>query len=146
MTRLREGEPPFADDELLYRRLRAEWIDAEGNLLGEVGGPYQPVELPALSVDRQRFAATPAISLSRATLGEVAIAAVSVADVPEEFRYNDKVYEAVVAYDPTPTNDAHAEIRVRLQGATEPSKPKSPAFKSLIRDRIAARMRVVYRR
>lgn len=133
-----EADEPFADEERLFRRLRADWVE---------DGRVQPdaIELPKTSTDRELFASDPRATLERGTRFETGVAAIRFGDVPDEFRYEASpvVYECVVVHCPEGGNAAHSEIRIRPVGEVEPRKPNSAAFKARIRDELASRMRVV---
>lgn len=129
----------------MYRWVKAPWIDSAGKVIN-IPGPSQAVDLPCCSVDRSVFTDA-AGALARGGSEAVAVAALAVRDVPAEFRFHrsEDVYESVVFYCPTDTNNAHTEIRTRKVGGSDWAKPSSAGFKSLIRDEIAAQLRIVYR-
>lgn len=136
-----QGEPTFADDEELYRRLRWDWLDGIDAVNSEA------VDLQGTSVDRSMYAATPADCVPRCSGEEIAIGAIKFADVPPRFIVpKATAYESVVVYLPEEKNDAHSEIRFHKEGDREPSKPQSKPLKSKIRNEVAARIRVVHRR
>jgi hypothetical protein len=138
-----QGEPAFAADEQLYRRLRDDWIDVNGLVTGDA------IDLQATSVDRGRFVADPVQCLTDAKAHFVAVGAVAFRDIPDQFDAPPaQPYESVVVYDPDPRidNDPHSEIRFHRPGAAKASRPVGEAMKSEIRDRLVERLRVVYRR
>lgn len=144
------GTPPFADDELLYRRLRSDWLDADGTVRIAGVGPQFAVDLPRCSVDRSLLAGGIEGVLSRAKPIETAVAVIAVRDVPAHFVLpaSDTAYAGAVAYLPTDINAAHSEIWVRrsdeVDDSIEPTKKPGPAFKLKIRSEIAKRMVVVH--
>lgn len=144
-----QGEPAFAADEQLYRRLRGDWIDSNGQVSEDA------IDLMGTSVDRGLYVREPQACLTGVGEHITAVAAIAFGAVPDRFEAPPstqfgapppKPYESVVVYKPESGNIAHSEIRFCRPGATESSKIKSDPMKSLIRGLLAERMRLVYRR
>jgi hypothetical protein len=143
-----QGDPAFADDEQLYRRLHEDWIGIDGRVRTTA------IDLQGTSVDRGLFVGEPSDCLTRGDPDEVAVAVIAFGDIPARFEVPPekpgapaaKPYDSVVVYKPLSNNVAHSEIRFCRPGETENSKPSSPALKSQIRGLLAERLRVVYRR
>ena len=143
-----EGTPEFTVDELLYRRLRSDWVGADGGVrVAGISGAQSPVDLPRCSVDRESLAGGIAGVLSRAKPVETAVAAVAVRDVPEDFTHEGSRvrYRSRVVYMPLDHNAAHSEIWVRHPDeAGTPTRKPGDAFKLKIRMEIARRMTLVH--
>ena len=136
-----QGDPPFAAEEQLFRRLLEDWIDTGGRVRDAA------IDLQGTSVDRGLFRGEPSDCLADAPAHFVAVGAITFRDVPDQFAAPPATpYESVVAYAPEHGNVAHSEIQFWQVGATAASKPRSNLIKSQIREEIAKRMRVVYRR
>jgi len=133
------GDPPFADEEKLYRRLNADWIDSHGRVRDAA------IDLLGTSVDRGLFGG-PQECLARAGADIVAVGAIAFGDIPSRFDAPPAAsYESVVVYEPEHGNDAHSEIQFWRAGDSGPTKPKSNPMKAQIREQLAARL-VVHRR
>ena len=121
------GEPPFTENEKLFRRLVEDWIKADGSV--DEGA----IDVPKCSVDRALFASVED-ALSRCTESEIAVASVPVGSLPAVFipevdhvgKAPPKPYETVVVYDPTVENKAHSHIEFRREGDSEAKKPRQP--------------------
>lgn len=145
---LQRGEPAFALDERLFRYVRKDWIDDDGEATEEA------VDLLGTSVDRETFARDPEARLTSAPPDIVAVSVIVFGDIPVRFEAPPvkppakppTPYESIVEYCPENGNDAHSEIQFWRVGDTEKSKPKSSALKSEIRGRLVERMRVIHRR
>jgi hypothetical protein len=135
-----EGDPPFGDDELLYRRLIESWIGDDGSVQPEA------IDIPECSVDRALLS-TAEQSLTRGNEHEIAVGAVRFDGLPSNFDAGPpaKPYELVVVPRPEPSKPAHAHIETRQVGELRPRKPGA-VMKQRIRDEIAASMRVVLTR
>lgn len=136
-----EGQPPFGDGELLYRRLVQKWIG--------VGDTVEPeaIEIPQCSVDRGLLS-TAKEALDRGNTHEIAVASVRFHELPACFDAEApaKTYEIVVASDPTASNSAHTHIETRQAGEPGARKPSAAAMKQRIRAEIAAALRVTLKR
>jgi hypothetical protein len=141
------GEPGFAEDERLYRRLREDWIGIDGRIRTTA------IDFPGTSVDRGLFVNEPSECLARGDAGEVAVAVIAFDNIPDRFEVppgrpgaqTAKPYESVVVYKQENGNRAHSEIQFWEVGDTEASKPNGKPMKSKIRRELAERMRLVYR-
>ncbi len=136
-----QGDPAFAAEERLFRRLPGDWIDTAGHVRPAA------IDLQGTSVDRGLFISDPSDCLAGAAAGFVAVGAITFCEIPDRFDAPPaEPYESVVVYAPEHGNVAHSEIQFWRVGDTGPSKPKSNLLKSQIRGRIAEHMRVVHRR
>lgn len=142
------GEPEFAPDERLFRHLRKDWIDGNGEITEDA------VDLLGTSVDREAVAKVPEYCWARASSDVVAIGVIVFSEIPDCFSGGPVKppakppvpYESVVEYIPENGNDAHSEIQFWRKGGTEQSKPSSKAIRSEIRDSLVKLMRVACRR
>lgn len=135
-----QGEPAFAAGEQLYRRLREDWIDANGRVRDAA------IDLQGTSVDRGLFISEPSVCLAGADAHFVAVGAITFGDIPDQFDAPPaKPYKSVVVYKPENGNEAHTEIQFWQVGDTEASRPKSNLLKSKIRGALAERMRLAHR-
>jgi hypothetical protein len=90
-----QGEPAFAAEEQLYRRLLEDWIDANGRVRAAA------IDLQGTSVDRGLFIGEPSDCLAGAAAHFVAVGAITFCDIPDQFNAPPaKPYESVVVYDP----------------------------------------------
>jgi hypothetical protein len=136
-----QGDPAFAADEQLYRCLRDDWIDTDGNPSEDA------IDLQGTSVDRGLFVSAPPECLTRVKAHFVAVGVIAFGDIPDRFDAPPaKPYESVVVYKPENGNDAHSEIQFWRPGGTKASEPGSDAMRSKIKGDLAERMQLVYRR
>jgi hypothetical protein len=143
-----QGDPAFAVDEQLYRRLREDWIGIDGRVRTTA------IDLPATSVDRGMLVGDPSDCLTRGDADDVGVGAIAFGNVPDRFEVPPekpgapaaKPYDSVVVHKPENGNEAHSEIQFWEVGDTEASKPNGKPMKSKIRRELAERMQVVYRR
>ena len=138
-----QGDPAFAAEERLYRSLSDDWIDVNGLVTGDA------IDLQATSVDRGLFVTDPAECLTGDKAHFTRVAVIKFCDIPDRFESPPaQPYESVVVYDPDPAidRDPHSEIRFHRPGAAKATKPSSDTMKSEIKDRLAERLQVVYRR
>lgn len=134
---------PFTAEEKLFRGLLDSWVGADGSVLPEA------IELPTCSFIRELVALTPAGAMALARPGDVALGEIAFANIPDRFSHtaSPNVFDVVVVHCPEGGNDAHSEIRLRKVGVAGYQKNLgSKLFVAEMRDKIAARMSVAYRR
>lgn len=137
----RRVDPPFApfdDSELLFRRLRPDWIE-DGEVTSDA------IDMPACSVERERFVSGPDDVLRRGRPAETGVASVPVDRLPDELRYEKSptVYETVVVHCPEHGIDGHSEIRACKNGEIKsPKKIQSSEFRSRMQAVIAKCMTI----
>lgn len=138
MVRLPDDTLP--PSELLYRSISPkEWIDGDAVL-------DAAIDLPATSFNRSSYSRPEDVLIAERP-DDTGIAELRVGDLPPPMMApGGEMWEYLAADDPTDKNPAHAEVRVKTVGQPyQMKKPGSKAFKRLLREALAGRMRVIQR-
>ena len=133
-------DPSFEPNELLFRRIKAEWLEQDRSLAPAY------VAFPEFSVDRSKYRSAGDTIRNFPGMG---VAQFRVADIPEAFTPPDSpiTYSWIPVHLPNhaeePDNDAHSHVRTFKNGAFNGRKIKNKMVKMYFRDLLSRRIRMV---